>query len=542
MRRDALAGISVAGLLLPSAIAYAAIAGLTPDHAIIATIAGLGVYAVFGRSRFAMVAPTSSSAAILAGLILSMQSQMPKGGMIADAAILAAGACFLAASALRAGALASFVSRPVLRGFSFGIALTITIKQIPNIAGLKIATNGGGGIGPLAWRLAARLPEWHIASIALGTASLLGLAVLRRIPNIPGSALVLIAGVLLAFAINLPSHHIALVGQIAITLPHPSWPGLSLDDWSRIAQLSIPLFLILFAESWGAIRSLALLHGDKTSANRELLALGCANIAAGLLHGMPVGAGFSASSAAESAGAQTRLGGVCAMVVLLVLSIWGRGAVALIPAPVLSAVVIASLFHALNPAPLLRLWHIRRDELVATAAAIAVLIFGVLNGMLIAIALSLLALLQRFSAARIAQLGQIPGTHDFVDLSRTPEAQTDPRVLILRPMEPLFFANAERVLAELADQAESNPATRIVILSIEETPNLDSTALDALLECETRLHASARILLLARVKEDIRDVLRIAGATHLASASCCFWSVADAYAAAQSETAKNSGL
>jgi MFS superfamily sulfate permease-like transporter len=508
MRRDALAGISVAGLLLPSAIAYAAIAGLTPDHAIIATIAGLGVYAVFGRSRFAMVAPTSSSAAILAGLILSMQSQMPKGAMIADAAILAAGACFLAASALRAGALASFVSRPVLRGFSFGIALTITIKQIPNIAGLKIATNGGGGIGPLAWRLAARLPEWHIASIALGTASLLGLAVLRRIPNIPGSALVLIAGVLLAFAINLPSHHIALVGQIAITLPHPSWPGLSLDDWSRIAQLSIPLFLILFAESWGAIRSLALLHGDKTSANRELLALGCANIAAGLLHGMPVGAGFSASSAAESAGAQTRLGGVCAMVVLLVLSIWGRGAVALIPAPVLSAVVIASLFHALNPAPLLRLWHIRRDELVATAAAI----------------------------------GQIPGTHDFVDLSRTPEAQTDPRVLILRPMEPLFFANAERVLAELADQAESNPATRIVILSIEETPNLDSTALDALLECETRLHASARILLLARVKEDIRDVLRIAGATHLASASCCFWSVADAYAAAQSETAKNSGL
>jgi MFS superfamily sulfate permease-like transporter len=148
MRRDALAGISVAGLLLPSAIAYAAIAGLTPDHAIIATIAGLGVYAVFGRSRFAMVAPTSSSAAILAGLILSMQSQMPKGAMIADAAILAAGACFLAASALRAGALASFVSRPVLRGFSFGIALTITIKH-----GVWPRACRNGILPPLRWAL-----------------------------------------------------------------------------------------------------------------------------------------------------------------------------------------------------------------------------------------------------------------------------------------------------------------------------------------------------------------------------------------------------
>jgi anti-anti-sigma factor len=536
MKQDALAGISVAGLLLPSAIAYAAIAGLAPDHAIIATIVGLGVYALFGRSRFAMVAPTSSSAAILAALIISMQHEMPQGAMIADAAIIASGACFLLAGALRAGALASFVSRPVLSGFAFGIAATITIKQIPAIAGIPLHSSGGGGIIPLTWHLIEAVPQFHLEPVALGTVSLLSLALLRRWRGLPASALVLAAGVLLSALTNLPAHHIALAGTIAISVPSPSWPAFSFNDWSRIIEFSVPLFLILFAESWGSIRGLALLHGDQVIANRELLALGCANVAAGLLHGMPVGAGFSASSAAESAGAQSRFAGLTAMAALLVLSIWGRALVALVPAPVLACVVIASLFHALNPAPLLKLWHIRRDEIVATVAALAVLVFGVLDGMLIAIGLSLVALLQRFADTRIARLGQIPGTHDFVDLQRNPAAETTSHILVVRPMEPLFFANAERVLAVITDWAEADAIIKVVVLSLEESPDLDSTALAVILEFQTRQEKAGRSLLLARVKEDIRDLLRTAGASRLASDDHCFWSVADAFTAAQKET------
>ncbi len=343
----------------------------------------------------------------------------------------------------------------------------------------------------------------------------------------------LAAGVLLSAAVDLPAHHVVLVGTIAIAMPSPSWPGLSLDDWSRIIELSVPLFLILFAESWGSIRGLALLHGDKVIANRELVALGFANVAAGLLHGMPVGAGFSASSAAESAGARTRFAGLAAMAVLIILSLWGRSLVALVPAPVLASVVIASLFHALNPGPVLRLWHIRRDEVVATAAALAVIGFGVLDGMLIAVGLSLVALLQRFSAARIARLGRISGTHDFVDLARNIKTETDPRILVVRPMEPLFFANTERVLAVVSSWAEADSLTRVVILSLEESPDFDSTALDALLECQLRLEKTGRTLLLARVKDDLRDLLRVAGSDWLAGDDCCFWSVADAFNAAQ---------
>jgi anti-anti-sigma factor len=159
--------------------------------------------------------------------------------------------------------------------------------------------------------------------------------------------------------------------------------------------------------------------------------------------------------------------------------------------------------------------------------------------MLMAVGLSLLALLQRFSEARVARLGRLPGTHDFVDFTRTPQAETDPQILVVRPMEPLFFANAERVLATVSNWVDADAAIRVVILSVEESPDFDSSALDALLEFYARLHTAGRHLLLARVKEDIRDLLRAAGADRLAGEQNCFWSVADAFVAA---TARKTGI
>ena len=524
--RDVLAGVSVAGLLLPSAIAYAAIAGLPPAPALIATLVGLGIYAACGRSRFAMVAPTSSSAAILGALLISLHSRSAPPAAIAAAAVLAAASFFLIAGMARAGGLASFISRPVLQGFSFGIAVTITVKQLPSILGLKASTQAAL---PLLLLLLRALPQWHYAPLLLGAAALAALAWLRRYPAIPAQILLLAAGILLSACINLRAWHVGLVGPIALTLPHPSLPSLSATDWTNVVEVALPLFIILFAESWSSIRGLALPHGDKVSANRELLALGCANLGAGLLHGMPVGAGFSASSAAEAAGATSRLTGLVAMGVILLLALWGRGIMALLPTPILSAVVIASLFHALNLSPLLRLWRIDRDQYVATAAVVAVLALGVLDGMLMAVGFSLLALLQRLSAARVSELGQIGNSHDFADLARHPDARTDPDILILRPAEPLFFANAEEILAAIA--ARAGESRRIIILSMEESPDLDSTALDALTECDSRLAQTGKTLLLARIKDHIRDELRRVGAAELADQRS-YRSVADAFAAA----------
>jgi MFS superfamily sulfate permease-like transporter len=536
MIRDGLAGFAVAGLLLPSAIAYAAIAGLSPDHAIVATIVGLGVYAGVGRSRFAMVAPTSSSAAILAALVVSMQGKGQQSAEIADAAVLAAAFCFLVAGLARAGALSSFISRPVLQGFTFGIAITITAKQLPAITGVA---GNGLPVLPLLWRLLKHIPQWHLVSVLIGVGALGALFLLQRLRGVPASALILCLGVVLSLFVNLTALHVALVGEIVMALPHPAWPSLSLNAWTQVLELALPLFLILFAESWSSIRGLALRHGDTVVANRELLALGCANAVSGLLQGMPVGAGFSASSAAETAGARSRFAGVSAMAVLLVLIIWGRSLVALLPSPVLAAVVIASLFHALNPAPLVRLWRLRRDQYVAVAAVVAVIFLGVLDGMLVAVGLSLLALVRRFAGTRLTRLGRIAGTHDFVSLARYPDALSNPEILVLRPVEPLFFANAEQVLTAVVRQGEADAAVKIVVLSLEESSDLDSTALDALIDCDVQLTKQGQRLLLARVRERIRDLLRTAGGEDLASDGRCFHSVADAFDSAGKKTSNS---
>ena len=231
--RDVWAGLAVGGLLLPSAIAYAAIAGLPPASALIATIVGLGIYAACGRSRFAMVAPTSSSAAILGALLISMHGRSAPEA-IAAAAVLATAAFFLIAGIARIGGLASFISRPVLHGFSFGIAVTITVKQLPSILGVK--ANTVATALQLLWHLLLALPQWHPAPLLLGAAALGILALLRRYPAIPSQFLLLAAGILLSVCIDLRAWHVGLVGPIALALPHFSLPSLSafgLDEHRR---------------------------------------------------------------------------------------------------------------------------------------------------------------------------------------------------------------------------------------------------------------------------------------------------------------------
>jgi len=531
---DLPAGISVAGILLPSAIAYAAIAGLSPDHAIVATVVGLLVYACIGGSRFAMVAPTSSSAAILAASLGGMEVNPALRAPAAYAAVLLTGAFFLAGGAARLGALASFMSRPVLRGFTFGIGIIITLRQLPAIFGVRVTST-------TPWRLVeqvvAQAPAWNWPSLTLGLCGLAALLWFRRFRAIPGAVVVLAAGIAIGELGDPAARHLALVGQIAMPAVEIGWPRLAGAEWTRMAEFALPLVMILFAESWGSVRGLALLHGDKVQPNRELLALGAANLAAGLVHGMPVGAGFSASSAGEVAGAKTRLAGVFAAAVIVAMTLAGRGAIAHLPQSILGVVVISALFHALDPGPLLRLWRMGRDEWVATAAVIAVVGFGVLDGMLAAVGLSLLALLQRMSRSRVAVLGRLAGTHDFVDLTRNPEAVSDPGILVLRPAEPLFFANVERVLEDLAARAAA-PDVQVVIMSVEESPDLDSTALEALIDCDQRLKAAGRLLLLARTKDEVREGLRRAGGESLCGSDRCFWSVADAFEHAAAVAAK----
>ncbi|MCW3475033.1 SulP family inorganic anion transporter [Limobrevibacterium gyesilva] len=528
---DLLAGLSVAGLLLPEAVAYAGIGGVPPQHAVAAAVAGLVVYAAIGGSRFAVVAPTSSSAAIVAASLAELSPGTPEYRLaLAFGMVLLTGAYFLAAGMARFGNLSAFIARPVLRGFGFGLAVTIVVKQLPLLVGVA----GVGGSPFLILReLAHRVGEWHPYSAATGVAALAVLFALKRWPRIPGAFVALVLGVAASRAADLPGHGVQVVGVIDITGLVPGLPDLARADWARLCALALPLFMIVFAESWGSMRYFALRHNDTLDANRELMALGAANAAAALVQGMPVGAGFSATAANEAAGAASKLAGVAASVALAAMMLGAGGLIANLPEPVLAAVVIAALAHSLDPTPLLALWRIGRDQYVALVAAVVVIAFGVVDGMLIAVGLSLAAALQRFSRPQVSELGELGDSRNYVDRMRHPEALTSTGIAIFRPMLPMFFANAELMLAEIGARLERQDAVQVVVLSLEESSDLDSTAAETLIAFDAQVKGSGRVLLFARIKDEVRDRLARAGAASLVQPARCYRSVADAVAAAE---------
>ncbi len=526
---DLVAGLSVAFILLPEAVAYAAIAHLTIQASITAALIGLVVYALLGDSPFAIVAPTSSAAALLAAVVLSMRPSDTEAIVsLGSALVILTGLGLLMLSKAKLGRLSAFVSRPVLHGFSFALAVTIISKQIPIMLGITLQAPN---LYKLYVELVLRIEEASLWSAVLGVLALCLLSLLKRWPTLPGAFIVLVLGIILSHSIDLADYQIATVGSVLIQLPELSIPQLPVEKWLQLAELACGLMVIIVAESWGSIRSLSLIHGDKVDSNRELLALGVANLGSGLLQGMPVGAGFSVSSADEDAGAKTKMAGVIAASVLLLMAVFGKQWIALIPQPIVAAAVINALSHALNPKALLLLWRINRDQYLALAAIAAVLAFGVLHGMLIAVALSLALAIRSFSQPVVRELAELGSSRDYVDRENHPKALPQDKLLILRPEAPLFFASVEGLIAEIYGKLKARKDTDILIVSLEQSADLDSTSAQSLIEFAEHLAQRNKVLLLARVKDPLRLLLlKLAPAQFQHK---MFWSVADAVAGAQ---------
>ena len=526
---DVVAGLSVAFILLPEAVAYAAIAHLTIQSALTAALIGLGVYALLGDSPYAIVAPTSSAAALLAAVVLSMRPTDTEAIIsLGSALVILTGLGLLIFSKAKLGRLSAFVSRPVLHGFSFALAITIISKQLPVLLGVSVQA-------PNIYKLYSELIlKWHEISLwsaLVGVSALFILLLLKRWRNLPSAFIVLVLGIVVSHSINLAAYHIDTVGTVLIQLPTLNIPQLPVEKWLQLAELACGLMVIIVAESWGSIRSLALIHGGKVDSNRELLALGVANLGSGLLQGMPVGAGFSVSSANEDAGAKTKFAGLIAAGVLLIMAVFGQQWIALIPQPIVAAAVINALSHALNPKALLALWRMNRDQYLAVAAIIAVLAFGVLHGMLIAIGLSLAGAIRSFSQPIVRELAELGTSRDYVDRENHPKALPRHNILILRPEEPLFFASVEGILAEIEMRLKVRPEVQILIISLEHSADFDSTSAECLIEYAAHLTRHNIILLLARVKDPLRHLLLKLALGQFQHK--LFWSVADAVVGAQ---------
>lgn len=531
--RDLGAGLCVAGLLLPEAVAYAGLAHLPLSHALVAMVVGLALYALGGGSRFAVVAPTSSTASLAAAAAWSLAGTGRLDYVaVLMALTLAAGGMLCLLAAAGQGQLSAYVSRPVLRGFAFGLAITIVVKQLPDALGLSLPAQGLAPIQLLSHTL-AHAAQWHLPSVVVAALAAAAIVLLRRWPALPASLLVMVAAMGAARAWDLQGWGVQEIGTVAA----PAWawrlPEFSQNVWLQVVELAFGLLILVFAESWGSIRSLALAHGDRVDANRELWVLGACNVVSALLQGMPVGAGFSASAANAASGATSKAAAVCALCVIGLAMTLGLSELACLPRPVLAAAVIAALWHALNPKPLIDVWRMDRDRALVVGSVLAVLLLGVLHGMLAAIGLSLLASLRRFSEPVLHELGRLDGSEHFVALDAHPDATVSAGVLVLRPEEPLFFASAERVVAEVGRRVRAHPGWHCVVLSLEETADLDSTAVECLLELDQHLRQQGLRLLLSRVKDPARELLARWDPHGLGGPGRMFVSVADAVRAGQ---------
>ncbi len=526
-----MAGLSVAGLLVPEAVAYSGIAGLPPQYGINALLAGLVCYGLVGRSRFAIVSATSASAAVLAAATSSLAGG-DAGLRLALAAglILLTGVFFLAAGFARMGAISEFIAKPVLRGFAFGLAIVIIIKQLPRIVGVQ---GQHPEIMRFALDLVQQIRHWHVAGVAVGFVALVLLFVLKPYRRIPASLLVIVLGIAAQSLWGLNRHGVALVGSIHLSFHGPVVPDLSRGEWMQLAELAFALVFVVYAESYGSIRTFALKHGDPVAADRELLGLGLSNLAAGLFGGMPVGAGYSGTSANEAAGARSKRAAWIAAVVVLALVLTLLRYVALTPQPVLAAIVIYAVTHTLNPAAIRVYFRWGRDRIIALVAIAAVLLLGIADGLLFAVGVSLLMTLRDLSQPKVSVLGRLGQGHDFVNIAAHPEARPVPGLLIMRPEAPLFFANVDRMLASVRQQiVRADASAKTLILSLEESPDLDGTCVEALTELAEFTNRHGIKLLFARLHDAVREVLTHAALRHVPPLALTNWSVDDAVARA----------
>jgi MFS superfamily sulfate permease-like transporter len=501
---DVIAGLSIAGLLLPEAVAYSNMVGLSPQSGLVALVLGLVLYGLIGHSRFAIVSSTSSSAAVMSsGLATIVVFSSPERASLAYALVFLSGILLVIAGLFKLGDVTHFIAEPVLKGFSFGLALSIVVKQLPSV--LQVDPAHSDFFRQL-WEMLQAYSDWNWHALSMGLCAFFTLQFTQRYKTIPVALLLIILGIGLNVMGYTQEWGIRSVGHFEFVLPSANLPNLNMNSWLQLVEISLAVALIIYAESYTSIRTSALKYNDSSEPNRDLIALGVSNICSGLFKGMAVGAGYSATSANESAGAKSKKSAWVAALAVVIFLLYFRQYIANIPEPVLASIVMYAVSGHIRFAPFKQyfIWH--KDQLLSIIAIWAVIIFGVLNGLLIAVVVSVLMLLKSYSVPRIAWLGSLTGGHDFVDINRFPEAVAPYAILIARPDHPMFFANAEKIChAILKKVSEQN--YEHVILNLEECPSLDSTSIEELLSLAEHLQEQRIDLQLARVRRSVAQTL-----------------------------------
>lgn len=521
LRSDLLAGLSVWAVLVPEALAYASIAGVSPVVGLYASPGALVLYAALGSSRQLIVGPMAAAAVLSAATVAAL---VPVGGgrFVALTAALAiiAGLAALVAGLLRLGFLANFVSEPVLKGFIVGLSLTIIARQLPKLLGIA---HGSGDFFAQLWHVFTHLGDVQGLTLLVGVLSLVVIIGLRRVATgIPGYLVAVLLGIAAVKLFDLDQHGVEIVGSIKSGLPTLGVPDIHASDVGALAAGGVGLMLVGFAEGLAAAKTYAARAHQQIDANRELLGLGTANLASGLSSGMVVAGSLSKTAVNASAGGRSQLSGLIVAALTIVTLLALTGLFEDLPVATLAAIVVAAVVDLVDVRALVSLYRAysrrlgrefgfvaRPDFIAAIAALLGVLVFDPLPGLFIGISVSLLLLIYRASRPYVATLGKTAGTDGhYRDIDRHPDARTPEHIAVLRVESGLYFANADAVRTRIL-QAATPEHIRAVVLDAETTPFIDVTSARMLADLTEELHDRGTQLMIAREIGQVRDILHV---------------------------------
>jgi SulP family sulfate permease len=526
---DVTAGFTTWAATVPIAMAFASIAGVPVQYGLYAACLSLIAYAVFGTSRNLQVGPTAAIAAVSAATVTSLAGgDAQRYITLTTLLAIIVGVMLILAGLLRAGFIAKLLAKPVLEGYIVGAAIFIAVGQAHKLFGIQ--TSGGNTFAEFA-DIFRQAGSWSWITLAVGAGGLLFLYVLHGlVPRLPVALTVLALSIVLAYILDLAAHGVALVGEVPRGLSWLSLSGTTTKDIVDLLPGALGLALLAFAESLAIARAMAGKHRREVEASQEMIALGAANIGAGLLQGFAVDASFSRTAIGEQAGGKTQLASlICSALVFLTLFL--TSTLKYLPQATLGAIVIFAISRLIVLKPFVRLKRASRaDYALALGALFSVLIFGVMVGLLIGVALSLAGLILRTSKPHSAVLGVDDSGTRHGDLAERPECKPySPYLIIYRFDAPLIFSNVDEFTGDIRRLVEdADPKPRTVIFDCEMIYEMDTTASDELTALYAALQEDGVELLITRVHAPVRAFMLRDGITEIVGEDNIFYTVRDA--------------
>jgi high affinity sulfate transporter 1 len=512
LAHDLVAGLTLTALLLPVGMGYAQVAGLPPVSGLYATIVPLIAYAIFGPSRILVVGPDSALAGMIAATVLPLAAgNLDLAASMAAMLGLLAGALCIIGGMARLGFLTDLLSKPIRYGYLNGIALTVLVGQLPKLFGFSVPAVSfvPDSVGFLRGVASGKT---NAAALAIGLACLaIILGMKRWLPKAPGVLVAVIVATAVSAAADLATRAgVPVVGPLPRGLPSLVFPVVPLSDLKPLAAGALAIALVAFAETSVLSRVYAMRGGYRADTNKELIALGAADLATGLFQGFPISTSATRTPVAESAGAKTQLTGVVGAITIGLLLVFLPGLLQALPTAALAAVVISALLGLIEIPALVRVYRLRRVEFaVSLLCFLGVVLFGIIEGVFLAVIVAILNLVWQAWRPHYAVLGRVQGVKGYHDISRHPEARRVPGLVLFRWDAPLFFANAEAfhdgVLRAVAD---APTPTRWVVVTAEPVTDVDITAADVLADLHAELTKAGVELCFAEMKGPVKDRLK----------------------------------